>query len=139
MTSLASQAMELAADYRAEGYDPSEALSLAWDEVRDESNPVEDLIDNPWAKWFMLTGFGYLAWCFWAKTRSGSWSWTPWNIAAPSRRLAQGTHTRLPQTAAQSGQRPYPTQTPAPGQSRLAMEQRFGGTTKPGFEEVRIW
>lgn len=87
--SEASKAMVLAGEYRSEGYDPSTALSMAWDDIRGE-NPDDGLIEsvtNPvsrlfgGSKLFGLFAIGYVVWAVAKK------SWTPWKPAVAGRAL----------------------------------------------------
>ena len=77
--SMASEAMSLAADHRSEGYDPSTALEMAWDEVRGEA---EDHVENP-SRGSSLIGIALIAvggWLFWYYRK---YSRLPWQQAAP--------------------------------------------------------
>lgn len=94
MYDLQSAVMTRAAELRDEGYDASEALSQAWDEVSGDGADGEDFelvefkprrrrsaADNPivGGSLLLVLAGAYLAWCFFASTYKGlPWSWTPW-------------------------------------------------------------
>jgi hypothetical protein len=80
----ASEAMSLAADYRREGYDPSEALSQAWADVKGGN------MDNPkadWNKYLMYGGAAYGLWVVINYFQTKQWNFTPWRAIAGNRQV----------------------------------------------------
>jgi len=138
---LKSKAMSLAASYREQGYSPSEALEMGWQEAKGEA----DYEDNPYpfgepdkdedeelelfepkprrrakanpvetsnlGMYVLLAGGGYLLWC-WYASRGKSWSWTPWKTSITSYR-ALPRHTVSPSAFSHSSIVPV---SPAHGQ-----------------------
>jgi hypothetical protein len=96
---IRSEVMSRAGELRSEGYDASEALSQAWSEAKGEDNPDDDYLEvlpekrrskvefQPSAfSWLLLlAGAGYLGWCAYIKSKTGSWNWQPWKPTATSR------------------------------------------------------
>ena len=113
---LKSQAMSLAAQYREEGLDSSEALSQAWDEVRGESDYEEDyddsmelVVDKPRRRkivrnpdvedlrtYLLYGAAGYLIWCAIKYYQTKQWSWKPWVNVTVSRLIAEAQQLTTP-------------------------------------------
>lgn len=116
-----SEVMTRAAELRDEGYNRSDALSMAWDDILSDDYAEEDedefdyddiiginkptrrkTMDNPMDEIsagavMLIGGLGFLLWCTIAWKRSGIWSWQPWNTAAVvQKRLAARTVVRPP-------------------------------------------
>ena len=121
-----SEAMSLAAQYREEGMSPSEALSVAWDDILGDDFGLDDddepydfdemlqmnkpkrrnntmTMENPLegagiGTLMVLGSLGYLFLCAIAYKKNGVWSWTPWKTApvSVSRRLAEHTVVKQP-------------------------------------------
>ena len=114
-----SAVMERAGELRAEGYDASEALSMAWREVAgDGADAGEDYdlmaearprprprASNPTGPdsglgLILLLGLaGYLAWCFFTSSYKGlPWSWAPWKSISRRLPVARPTQQLTPAT-----------------------------------------
>lgn len=66
---LASEACEVAADLRSEGYSPSEALKEGWRIAKGEDNP--EFVPSPLLTAIVLTGIGIVVCKLWKK----QWPW----------------------------------------------------------------
>lgn len=102
--STKSEVMSRAGELRAEGYDKSTALSMAWTDILGDDYDDDDEDDYPVTKRrksnpkaedsgigvIALVGVGaYLLWCFMASVKKGlPWSFTPWKTVPISRRIA---------------------------------------------------
>lgn len=74
----AAEAMSLAADYRAEGMSPSQALKAAWAEVRGEGNPGEGMTSASPAMLLLLALAAFTA--IW-KVVKKQWPWESFQLA----------------------------------------------------------
>lgn len=70
--------MRRAAKLRAQGLSPSEALSEAWGGHNPARGTATTIEPSALTWTLLLCGAGYIGWCFYKKTKSGTWSWTPW-------------------------------------------------------------
>lgn len=75
----ASDAMSLAADYRAEGMSPSEALQLAWQDVKGEDDDDDEMEFEP-SPLLVLLAAGGIGLLLWRKFR-GYWPWQQAEVA----------------------------------------------------------
>lgn len=109
-----SAVMSRAGELRAEGYDKSDALATAWDDILGEDYGLEDedediypdeiLAKKPTTRrgnpmttsnpdggiglLALVGGLSYLLWCAIAYKRNGAWTWTPWKTEPVGRRIA---------------------------------------------------
>jgi len=116
---LKSAVMSRAGELRSEGYDPGDALSMAWQEIEGDgadaggdydlmaesrprrrpraSNPTEP--DSGLGLILLLGLAGYLAWCFFTSSYKGlPWSWAPWKSISRRLPVARPTQQLTPAT-----------------------------------------
>lgn len=115
-----SEVMSRAAELRDEGFDKSDALSLAWEDIlgedygldeddeelevdellpqsRRRSNPSESADTMGIGAMLLIGSVGYFLWCAFKYSQTKVWSWQPWKTIPISRRITAPRPQR-PQT-----------------------------------------